>query len=305
MPLDAELGKTMLQLITSRYDDRHWRKKIEKTLSLPQSGVGDPAQQQMFMYLKIGLKAYKSRRAEPDSWIVGGYATMIALTTGFQFSPLTASRKILLMGLIVPVIGVAADLIPRPSRAIAAVFALAAGLASIWALASVLRQQEGSAPYVAAAGIAVFGFVLTALVLALRDDGLRTGAAGLGLGLATGVAAVLSASIGFLLAGIAVAAAAGALLLVQVIFSRNIAARFTGALSIAILTSLFAAGSLMLAQLPWYALPLLLLVPLAAMLPTSKRMPLIARAALLAFCSLVAAIFPIAAAWYAARGSFS
>ena len=75
MPLDAELGKTMLQLITSRYDDRHWRKKIEKTLGLPQSGVGDPAQQQIFMYLKIGLKAYKSRRADPDSWIVGGYAT--------------------------------------------------------------------------------------------------------------------------------------------------------------------------------------------------------------------------------------
>src|SRR5437773_12159892 len=75
MPLDAELGETMLQLITSRYDDRHWRKKIEKTLSLPQCGVGDPAQQQIFMYLKIGLKAYKSRRADPDCWFVGGYAT--------------------------------------------------------------------------------------------------------------------------------------------------------------------------------------------------------------------------------------
>src|SRR5574341_564119 len=75
MALDAELGKKMLQLISSRYDDRHWRKKIEKTLSLPQSGVGDPVQQQIFMYLKIGLKAYKSRRADPDSWIVGGYAT--------------------------------------------------------------------------------------------------------------------------------------------------------------------------------------------------------------------------------------
>ncbi len=75
MPLDSEIGKKMLQLITSRYDDRHWRKKIEKTLSLPQSGVGDSVQQQIFMYLKIGLKAYKSRRADPDSWIVGGYAT--------------------------------------------------------------------------------------------------------------------------------------------------------------------------------------------------------------------------------------
>jgi len=75
MPLDAELGKKMLQLITSRYDDRHWRKRIEKTLSLPQSGVMDPIQQQVFMYLKLGLKAYKSRRADPDSWIIGGYAT--------------------------------------------------------------------------------------------------------------------------------------------------------------------------------------------------------------------------------------
>src|SRR6202162_4183191 len=111
--------------------------------------------------------------------IVGGYATTIALTTGFQFSPLTASRKILLVALIVPVIGVAADLMPRPSRAIAAMFALAAGLVSIWTFASVLRQQEGSALYVAASGIAVFGYLLTALVLALRADGLRTGAAGL------------------------------------------------------------------------------------------------------------------------------
>jgi hypothetical protein len=75
MSLDAEFGKTMLQLITSRYEDRHWRKKIEKTLSLPQSGVGDEHQQQVFMYLKLNLKAYKSRRADPDSWILGGYAT--------------------------------------------------------------------------------------------------------------------------------------------------------------------------------------------------------------------------------------
>jgi len=75
MPLDIEFGKKMLQLITSRYDDRHWRKRIEKTLGLPQSGISDPIQQQIFMYLKVGLKAYKSRRADPDSWIIGGYAT--------------------------------------------------------------------------------------------------------------------------------------------------------------------------------------------------------------------------------------
>ena len=75
MALDAEAGKRMLQLLTSRYNDRHWRKKIEKTLSLPPTGVGDEVQRALFLYLKHGLKAYKSRRADPDSWIVGGYAT--------------------------------------------------------------------------------------------------------------------------------------------------------------------------------------------------------------------------------------
>ena len=75
MALDADLGAKMLQLITSRYDDRRWRKQIEKILSLPQSGVGDEHQRQVFMYLKMSLKAYKSRRADPDSWIVGGFAT--------------------------------------------------------------------------------------------------------------------------------------------------------------------------------------------------------------------------------------
>ncbi|RMH05790.1 MAG: hypothetical protein D6704_08745 [Nitrospirae bacterium] len=75
MPLDAEDGAKVLQLITSRYDQREWRKKIEKTLSLPPSGMGDEVQRKIFMYFKFGLQAYKSRRADPPSWIVGGYAT--------------------------------------------------------------------------------------------------------------------------------------------------------------------------------------------------------------------------------------
>jgi hypothetical protein len=75
MPLDSEAGKRMLQLITSRYDQREWRKKIEKTLSLTPAGIADESQRAIFLYLKHGLQAYKSRRADPDSWIVGGYAT--------------------------------------------------------------------------------------------------------------------------------------------------------------------------------------------------------------------------------------
>ena len=75
MPLETEDGAKALQLITSRYNQREWRKKIEKTLSLPPSGFNDETQRKIFLYLKIGLQAYKSRRADPPSWIVGGFAT--------------------------------------------------------------------------------------------------------------------------------------------------------------------------------------------------------------------------------------
>ena len=75
MPLDVIEGEKALQLMTSRYNMREWRKKIEKMLSLPASGLDDERQRKVFMYLKLGLQAYKSRRADPPSWIVGGFAT--------------------------------------------------------------------------------------------------------------------------------------------------------------------------------------------------------------------------------------
>ncbi|MCA9465605.1 MAG: hypothetical protein KC563_05830 [Nitrospira sp.] len=75
MPLDREEGEKVLKLVTSRYNQREWRRKIEKILSLPPSGLQDENQRKLFLYLKVGLQAYKSRRADPPTWIVGGFAT--------------------------------------------------------------------------------------------------------------------------------------------------------------------------------------------------------------------------------------
>jgi hypothetical protein len=264
-----------------------------------QGGVGP-----LVVALIVGFALSGTRYA----WlgIAASYLTAVALSTGFAFSPLTASRKILVLGIATPLVGIAIDqLWPQAKRAALLVIAAIAGVLSVWVVSSVLMQGAGTSLYVAAAGIALFTAVLTALMLALRNDGLRTGAAGLGLGLAAGIAAVISASVGFLLFGVSIAAAAGALLLVQVLRSRNIVPGVTGALSIGLLVSLFAVGTLMLAEMPWYALPLLWLVPLATMIPVSDRVPLMARAALLALFAVLAAIIPIAAAWFSARGSFT
>jgi hypothetical protein len=65
--------------------------------------------------------------------------------------------------------------------------------------------------------------------------------------------------------------------------------------------ALFTGGSFMLAQLPWYAMPALLLVPLAASLNVfAQRPPHLRLAALTLLCVAVASV-PMLAAWLAAR----
>lgn len=237
--------------------------------------------------------------------IVAGYATMVALSIGFAFDPLTVARKTVLVGCLAPLVGIVVDRIPRPSRAVAPLLALAAGAVSVWIFRSILEQRDARAAVLLGGGLAIFAAAIVASTIRLRDYGLRGGAAGLGLGLATGIAGLLSASIGYFLAGVAVAASAGAMLLVQVVSRRRIAPGYTGMLTIGILAALFAAGSFVLAELPWFALPLLPAVPLAVALPAPERAPLIARAAVFSVYAIAAAALPILAAWYAARGSLT
>ena len=239
------------------------------------------------------------------SWIaiLAAYATMVAATTGFAFSPLTAGRKTILLGLVAPIVGVVLDLLPRAGKTVVTAASVAAGAVTIWIFMSILHQREGMTAVAMGGGIALFVAILVGVTLRLRGDGLRAGAVGLGLGLATGIAGLLSASIGYLLAGVSIAAGAGALLLTQVLLSRKIAAGFLGTLTIGMLTALFAVGSVLLAELHWYVLPLLLLIPLAVTLRAPEKAPIIVRAAVLAAYALIAAALPVLVAWFAPRGS--
>jgi len=234
--------------------------------------------------------------------IVAGYATQVALSTGFSFTPLSASRKILLLCLLAPIVGIAVDALSPRARAVAYGIAALAGLAAVWVFITVLAQKEGGGAWLYGLGVVAYVAAMVAALLSLRNDPLRAAAAGLGLGLATGIVALMSASIGFLTAGIAVAAASGALLLVYAFRSEPAPPGVLGTLSIGIMIALFAEGALMLAQLPWYALVALLAVPLAVRLPVRETASPFVRAAVLAFYALVAALVPIAAVWIAPGG---
>ena len=241
------------------------------------------------------------------AWIavVAGYATMVALAVGFAFDPLTAARKIVLLVLLAAALGLVYDAVAANSRNGAVVLAGIAGAAAVWAVSSVLAQRPPAVMWGAGAGIAIFAALLVWLVLELRYDGLRMGAAGVGLGLAAGIGGLMSASIGYFLGGVSIAAGAGAMLLLHIASSRTQAPGALGGLTIGVACALFAAGGVMLAQLPWYALPALLLIPLAARLPAPETMHRFLRAVLLSLYTLAAAGVPIAAAWIATRLSSS
>lgn len=228
---------------------------------------------------------------------MAGFCTTAYFLNGFSFSPLTATRKMILLAPVVSVIGIACDALMRPGRAPGMVLAAASGTLSIWVFWSVLVQKELMQALAFGAGTALFVALVVALTCALAAQPVRAGAAALGLGLGAGAAAVLGASAFYGLLGIALGAAAGAFLLVQMVVNRKTDAGVTFTLPAGILAALVGAGALLLAQLAWHALALLALVPLAVRLPAPERAPIWLQAVVLSAYALAAAAMAGAAAW--------
>ena len=232
--------------------------------------------------------------------VVAAFATAVYFIAGFTFAPLTATRKIILLGLAAPVAGIVIDFAFRPTRFGATLLALAGAAAAAWIFWPVLAQKDwarglllgGTAALAAAWTV---GFSQTRLA----GDGVRAGAAGLALGAGSGAAAILGASLTYGLYGIAVAAGSGAFLLLQMITGKRRHAGATFMLAAAVITILFAAAAMILAQLPWYAVLALALVPVAASLPVPAGAPVWLQAVLLSIYGFVVAGIACALAWQA------
>jgi hypothetical protein len=239
----------------------------------------------------------------PGLALVAALITTLWLTTGIGFTPLSASRKVVLVVLLAPMIGLVLDLTGQRHRLWLPAVAVLLGGASLWVFQSLLVQLDGAAVWWQGGGVALFVALMTGLTLRLRDDGPAAAAAALGLGLAVGVGALLSASIGTLMNGMALAAGGGALLLVQFLLAARLATGWTAALTTAAGAALFAAGTVMLAEGRALTLALLLLVPLVVGLPLFQQRAPRLRTALLGLSAGVAALLPMGAAWFATGAS--
>ena len=235
--------------------------------------------------------------------VVAGFATAVALISGFNFTPLTATRKVVLLGLLAPLLGMVVDLVLKSNRRSYIILAVLAALAAVWVFWSVLVQKELAEAIRLGAIVAAATGLIVALTVSLGGKPVRAASAGLALGLGSGICAVLSASALYGQYGIALGAACGAFLLLQMMLGRSLAAGATFTLSAALLAGLFGAAAMLLASLPWYALALLVLVPLAARVPLPEKMPVWLQSILVSICALLPALPAFYLTWTAASGT--
>ncbi len=273
--------------------------------------------------LVIGGLLMRSRVA----WlaIVLGYAATLQLVSGISLFPLTVSRKAMLVVMAAPLLGLLIDRFSGTARSgnadgagrdadagagsgwLQALPVLLIALSAVWIFYTVLSQREVGAAVLQGAGVVLYVGVMLWAVRKLLPDGTATSAAGLGLGLSVGIAALLSASTGYFAAGVAVGAASGGLLLLQFVSGRTLPASHAGALVIGAAASLFSSATVLLAQLPWWCLPLFLCVPLAVgvALPSVSRLGVRPRTVLFTLAAVVVAVIPVLAAWWSAQGGQS
>lgn len=230
--------------------------------------------------------------------LIAAFAGSVYLVSGLDFTPLTSTRKVVLLSIVAPAVGLLVDFAFRPTRLGALLIALAAAAGALWAFWPVLSHKQGNEPWLFAASAALaLAFLGGFALLQLAGDSVRAGAAALALGLGAGVSSVLSASVLYGTYGVALAAGAGGYLLPQMLLGRKFQGGATFALTSAVAGGLIAAGAMTLAQLPWYCVLILALVPAGAILPAPRNAPVWLQAVIASIYSLVIAGAACALAW--------
>jgi hypothetical protein len=228
--------------------------------------------------------------------IIAGFAlTVYLINSGITFDPLTASRRIVLAGLLSALLALLLQLYnPRWMRI---VLAVAGGGVALWVMWRILQQQEAASMGIWGAGCALYVAWLVFWMDGLRDASVRAGSAGLALGLGTGAAALFGASALLGQFGLALGAAAGAYLLIQMLTGKHLPCGRTFTLPLALIAGLSGCLAVLTAQLPWYTLPVLGLIPLVAQARFFEKQALWLQAILLSVIPMACAAAAVYLTW--------
>jgi hypothetical protein len=227
--------------------------------------------------------------------IIAGFAVTVYLASDFAIEPLTAARKIVLLGLLSAVL--ALPLMLFSPRWVRPLLAVAGGGAAVWVMLRILQQQEVAPMLLWGAGSALYVGWLVFWFDGLNDNSMRAGSAGMALGMGSGAAALFGASALLGQFGLALGAAAGAYLLIQMLTNSPLPCGRSFTLPLSLIAGLSACLAVLTAELPWYALAALAVIPVAAKIPLPAKQALWLQSVLLSVVTLVCAAGAVYLTW--------
>jgi hypothetical protein len=227
--------------------------------------------------------------------IIAGFAVTVYLASDFSLEPLTASRKIILLGLISAALGLLLGLIQL--RWLTSLLPLLGGAAAIWTAQRILQQQPTQVALLWGAGCAAYVVILVWGMDQLESDSLRAASAATALGMGTGGAALVGASGLLGQFGLALGSAAAAFLLIHMFSNRLLPTGRLFTLPLALIAGLTGCLGVLSAKLPWYALPILAAIPLAAWLMPLPKLSSRMQSVLLTLLSFTFAALAIYLTW--------
>ena len=191
--------------------------------------------------------------------IIAGFALTIYLVSNFTLEPLTATRKIVLLGLISAALGLLLSLIRLPWFSF--LLPILGATAAVWTVLGVIMHQTPQVMLLWGAGCAAYVATLVWGMSGLEHASPRAASAAAALGIGTGGAALFGASALLGQFGLALGAAAGAHLLIQIFTNKTLPAGHVFTLPVAMIAGLTGCVAVLNAQLPWYVLPVLAFIP--------------------------------------------
>ncbi|HSA90544.1 MAG TPA: hypothetical protein VLF42_11660 [Burkholderiales bacterium] len=233
---------------------------------------------------------------------LGGLAAVAGFcTAAWLMGLLDSKHRLVLLALAAPALGLAADFAFHAGRMTAYVLGAAFGGAALWAFSAAIMQKPPVQAFIVGGGIVLFVAWTVAFTASLHANSVRGGAAALGLGLGAGFAALLSGG-PFSYLGIALGAAAGGFLVLQMLLGQRIDAGLVFCLAAGVQGALVAAAALTLGRLDWIALAILGAVPIVARIPLPTRWPVWGQTLLASLYTLACGGAATATVYVASRG---
>jgi len=198
-------------------------------------------------------------------FLLAFYST-VYLIIGFDISPLTSTRKIIILGFVAFLVGLSLDMKTMKKPILPFILGLLVACGILWIIWPVLVRKEGIELWIMAVSSSLYVAWLSVSYHNLQHQTTRITVSIFALAMGTGISAMLGASALLGQLGIAIGAAAGVFILFAFFFG-NFKVANNYVLPSVVLCGYIGVGGVIYASLPWYSLLPLVFVPIAAQIP--------------------------------------